>query len=218
MSPFFSLAHLTPTFLFHPLIYQIMKKPSRKNLMLQETFWSLIAITRDNTQDPLEQINLLKRKLNGLTLEEILGFDYWLQHAFRESYRSDWWAAACIALGGCSDDGFEYFRGWVISRGKAVFQAALEDPDVLIFELARLTSWTDAELEEMLSVAWCAFKEKVGVDFSEASLHYDSELLKYAPEATHYPDIQIDWSAQDPESLQKICPRIFAHFYEYPLV
>ena len=34
--------------------------------------------------------------------------------------------------GGCSDDGFQYFRNWIISRGKEVYYAAKENPDNLI--------------------------------------------------------------------------------------
>ena len=185
--------------------------------MLRETFWSLIAISRDSTRDPLAQMNLLKRKLRSLSTEEILGFDYWLNIAFRESYRSDWWATAYVALGGCSDDAFEYFRGWVISRGRAVFEAALQNPDLLVFELCRLSSSSEAELEEMSSIAWCAYKEQIGEDFAEAAMQFDLAMQHYAAEETQYPQLEFDWREDDPGSMQKVCPRVFAHFYEYPL-
>jgi hypothetical protein len=195
-----------------------MKKSSRKELMLRETFWSLIAITRDRSDHPLDQLSLLRQKLRNLTQEEILGFDYWLQESLRRSYRPDWWATAHVALGGCSDDAFEYFRGWVISRGRQVFEAALDNPDALIGELARLRAWTDAELPEMRAVAWCAFREKTGEDYPEAGRRFDAALRRYAPEETAYPDIHFNWKPEVPESLQRICPRVFAHFYQRPLV
>ncbi len=34
-----------------------------------------------------------------------------------------------VVNGGCSDDGFEYFRGWLIGQGGAYFEAALKDPE-----------------------------------------------------------------------------------------
>ncbi len=37
--------------------------------------------------------------------------------------------------GGCFDDGFEYFRNWLISRGRRVFYAAKDNPDTLINEI-----------------------------------------------------------------------------------
>jgi hypothetical protein len=30
----------------------------------------------------------------------------------------DQWGAAYLANGGCSDDGFDYFRGWLIGQGR----------------------------------------------------------------------------------------------------
>jgi hypothetical protein len=30
---------------------------------------------------------------------------------------------------GCSDDGFKYFRDWLISEGEATYTAAIESPD-----------------------------------------------------------------------------------------
>lgn len=202
---------------FTHLSILLMKKSSRKELMLPETFWSLIALSRDRTDKPLEQVRLLKQRLSKLTQEEILGFDYWLQHALRQSYRADWWATACVALGGCSDDTFESFRGWVISRGRPLFSAALEDPDVLIYELARLRTWSDAELPEMHAIAWCAFREKIGEDYPEAGRQFDAALRTYAPEETAYPDLHFTWKAETPASLKRICPRVFAHFYQHPL-
>ncbi len=33
--------------------------------------------------------------------------------------------------GGCSDDGFDYFRGWLVAQGRTVWERALADPDSL---------------------------------------------------------------------------------------
>ncbi|MFF5497583.1 DUF4240 domain-containing protein [Streptomyces aquilus] len=33
--------------------------------------------------------------------------------------------------GGCSDDGFDYFRGWPIAQGREDFERATADPDAL---------------------------------------------------------------------------------------
>ena len=41
------------------------------------------------------------------------------------------WAAAYVMNGGCSDDGFRYFRDWLISEGRALFERAVKDPDAL---------------------------------------------------------------------------------------
>lgn len=48
-----------------------------------------------------------------------------------DSYRTSLWAAAYVINGGCSDDGFDYFRGWLILQGRKVFEQVVADPDAL---------------------------------------------------------------------------------------
>jgi hypothetical protein len=48
-----------------------------------------------------------------------------------DSYRSSLWAAAYVINGGCSDDGFDYFRGWLMLQGREAFGQAVADPDSL---------------------------------------------------------------------------------------
>jgi hypothetical protein len=32
------------------------------------------------------------------------------------------WVAAYLMNGGCSDDGFDYFRGWLIAQGRTTLE------------------------------------------------------------------------------------------------
>ena len=41
-----------------------------------------------------------------------------MRQRLAEAYRWDIWAIAFIINGGCSDDGFEYFRGWLVRKAK----------------------------------------------------------------------------------------------------
>lgn len=41
------------------------------------------------------------------------------------------WGAGYVIAGGMSDDGFRYFRSWLIGKGKAAVERALADPDGL---------------------------------------------------------------------------------------
>ena len=62
--------------------------------------------------------------------------------------------------GGCSDDGFEYFRRWLVSRGRDIYAAALANPDSLAnVDLSSRSFW---EFEEIYYVAVAIFKEKGG--------------------------------------------------------
>jgi hypothetical protein len=95
-----------------------------------ERWWDLIALSRKGAEDEEEQadrlIELLSTKLSA---DEVLAFDRFLQERIRDAFRSDLWAVAYIMNGGCSDDGFDYFLGWLICKGKKHYEAALANPE-----------------------------------------------------------------------------------------
>src|SRR5687767_14484267 len=77
-----------------------------------------------------------------------------------QSYSSSLWGAAFVIMGGCSDDGFEYFRGWLISRGEDVYTQVLENPEYLAEYFTEDILREDLlapQLEEMLYVASHAY-------------------------------------------------------------
>jgi len=97
--------------------------------MTEAQFWSLIDQSRSD--DPDQQIELLRANLAKLTPDEVVAFEATFDALMRHSYRCDLWGAAYVAMGGASDDGFEYFRLWLISRGQQTFSKVLSDPDAL---------------------------------------------------------------------------------------
>jgi hypothetical protein len=61
--------------------------------------------------------------------------------------------------GGCGDDGFCYFRDWLIAQGKEVFDAAVADPE----SLAKIDLGDEEmEAEGMAYVAGEVFAERTG--------------------------------------------------------
>jgi len=96
-------------------------------------FWDLIDSTRRGVaNDPDAHIEALTAALAGLPESEIIDFDRIFTELWFKAYTWDLWAAAYIIGGGCSDDGFMDFRGWLISRGRKVYEAALADPQSLL--------------------------------------------------------------------------------------
>jgi hypothetical protein len=93
-----------------------------------------------------------------MSADEIYGFQQELWQRLDESYRWDLWAVAFIIDGGCSDDGFEYFRGWLISQGRKYFEAALADPR----QAAERAQPDTIYCEDILYVAGVAYKAKTG--------------------------------------------------------
>lgn len=93
-------------------------------------FWAIVHQSADDRQDNQER--KLKAALSELNGDEVAAFDMTYRRKHKLAHHWDLWAAAYIINGGCSDDGFDYFKDWLISRGQSVFDAALSDPETLI--------------------------------------------------------------------------------------
>lgn len=105
--------------------------------MTKYDFWRLIDYSRRD-MDPAcpnenqeRQFNLLEEALALLPPSEICGYETIFNEYFMRTYRRDLWAVISIIEGGCSDDGFDYFRAWMISMGEAPFRAMEAAPDSL---------------------------------------------------------------------------------------
>ena len=68
--------------------------------------------------------------------------------------------------GGSADDGFEYFRGWLIAQSRRRFQAALEYPA----GIGDYAEPDENECEEILYVAQEAYQSKTGEEFPYESV------------------------------------------------
>lgn len=101
-------------------------------------FWSIIDRVHAQAGPDLGlRIKFLRDDLMTRDLDEIRSFQRQYDAQLAKSYRWDLWGACVVMNGGCSDDGFQYFRDWLISEGSHTFEAALKQPDSLA-ELARV--------------------------------------------------------------------------------
>ena len=126
--------------------------------MNKDDFWKIIELAREEGPEPESVAAAVKAALEGLSTNDVLAFDRELTARQAESHRWDLWAVAYIANGGCSDDGFEYFRGWLIAKGRSYFEAALADA-----VRAADDAEPDAnECENMLYVAASVYEKKTG--------------------------------------------------------
>ena len=78
--------------------------------------------------------------------KEMIGFRLYTDKLLYDTYNSEMWCAGYIMNEGCSDDSFEYFRNWVISRGKDTYLKAKENPDYLINEVVDGAEFYDFEI------------------------------------------------------------------------
>ena len=84
-------------------------------------FWELIEIAKNKAEALDELVEKLTALLAERTKEDIIQFARIFYKYYRYSYQSRLWAAAYIINGGCSDDGFDYFRAWLIAQGKIAY-------------------------------------------------------------------------------------------------
>ncbi|MDF2764582.1 MAG: hypothetical protein K0S81_1576 [Rhodospirillales bacterium] len=96
--------------------------------MTEDVFWELIDHGLGE-QSLGERLDTLPERLALFKPAEIRRFDQILRHMDNAAYRNDIWALAYLLRGGCSDDSFEEFRGWLILQGREVFEATLANPD-----------------------------------------------------------------------------------------
>ena len=100
--------------------------------MNRNEFWDLIAESKAHAgQDVDAQYDYLAEKLTAMGSEEALRF-HGVCYAYTDAaVKYGLWDAASCMLGGCSDDSFMDFRGWLVAQGKEVYMQALASPDSL---------------------------------------------------------------------------------------
>jgi hypothetical protein len=181
---------------------------SEDRAMTLPEFWDLIDASRRGAADnPDLQMEQLRSLLAKLPAQEVLAFGALLYRLHAESYRGDLWGAAFLINGGCSDDGFDYFRAWLIAQGRSVYEAALANPD----SLASVALPDHMELEELLGVPADVHERLTG----------RSDFYAQLPKA-HRRDIPDEefaaWSDgqgdTDEAKARRVYPRLFETFWE----
>ncbi|MEO8671274.1 MAG: DUF4240 domain-containing protein [Tahibacter sp.] len=107
-------------------------------------FWKIIDLSRRAADgDPEQHVEILMEALTKLAAGSIVDFDRTFCEYHNRALCWNLWGAAHLIGGGCDDEGFADFRGWLISRGERVYEAALADPETL----ARLVEFDEANCQ-----------------------------------------------------------------------
>jgi hypothetical protein len=140
-----------------------------------DKFWTLIDAAGAAAGGEVELFgDTLSRVLSPLASDELVSFDSIFSQLISRAYRWDLWGAAYLVNGGCSDDGFVYFRAWLIMQGRDIYERALADPD----SLAEVCDepGEDAECEDVLYVADELYVVKTGSEMEDSSAgHAESD-------------------------------------------
>ncbi|AVZ72597.1 polymerase [Streptomyces lunaelactis] len=132
--------------------------------MDETEFWEIIDSTREAAEgDPEDHAELLVERLLQLDPDSVLDFARHFEARYNRAYSWDLWGAAAVLLGGASDDAFDYFRCWLIGRGREIFEGALHDPDSLAELLDEFDEDIDGDGEELGYAADEAYEQLTGV-------------------------------------------------------
>jgi hypothetical protein len=173
----------------------------------EDIFWSIIDLSLKENNSTEDQELFLIGEVEKLTPKEMIGFRLRTDKLLYDSYTSDLWCAAYIMEGGCSDDGFEYFRCWLISRGKDTFYKALDNPDSLI-DLVR-EGQELYEFEGFWYIAINAFK-----NVTEKELYSYIDYNAFVTNDENYPLLNFTWNVDEPQSMKSVCPILYQKLWK----
>jgi hypothetical protein len=158
-----------------------------------DEFWAIIEKGKDS-EEPEE---IIPEQLKKLSPEEIISFQDHFDRLHEQAYQWGLWGAAYMIGGGCSDDGFVDFRYGLISKGRDIYEKALENPD----SLAKLALDTDIENELFGYVAQEAYEDITGKEMPMSECSESSEPVgEY-------------WDFDDEEENKKRMPELTDIFY-----
>jgi hypothetical protein len=167
-------------------------------------FWKLIEDARSQVPDPADGEVVAAQAaalLSACPREQIVAAQQVLWDLMADSYQNLLWAAAYLINGGSSDDGFEYFRGWLIVQGREVFERSVADPDTLAdlpVIQAAAASRARIECELVLYIALKAHRAATGEELPEGAF------------TIGYPELDAGWDFDDRAEMQRRLPRLTA--------
>jgi hypothetical protein len=123
--------------------------------MTDDRFWALIDQARTGSHASASP-QRLTRVLEALSSGEIQDFNLAFHEKLCDLNLWRLWGAGYVISGGMGDDELDYFRSWIIGKGKAVFELALTNPD----ELAPFVDTREVDNEGLEYVPMEALKKR----------------------------------------------------------
>jgi hypothetical protein len=151
-------------------------------------FWSILKATGG---DP----NLLKNVLQSKSTEEVAAFVSAFYQGLIDLNQWNLWGAGYVMAGGMSDDGFHYFRSWILGKGQEAYEIALNSPD----NLGQFATPNDDFENELLEYVAVEILESRGAPDPRE----DFEVT---------PDDEPSGEAWEEEDLRKLFPKLTAQF------
>jgi hypothetical protein len=183
----------------------VLTKSSK--MLDEDSYWAIIANSLKQTDNQEDQELFLISEIEKMSPDEMIGFRLRTDKLLYDTYNQELWCAAYIMNQGCSDGGFEYFRCWLISRGKEVFYASKANPDSLLKEVVK--DKEVYEFEGMWYVAMNAFKNTTGEELF-SYIDYDN----FTTNDENYPILKFAWNVDEPDTMGKVCPILYKNLWK----
>jgi len=174
----------------------------------EDLFWKVINSTIANEGNPEQQLISLQLALSKLSVDDVGKYERTFDHEMRRSYAWNLWGADYVIHGGASDDSFEYFRCWIISKGKSFFEHVLADPDT-IADLVETKPGDVLEFEQFAYVARKVWAQKTGNKSNAMPGAAPMMYIGQKPIGIEFDD--------SPVALAKKYPKLWKRFGEHPL-
>ena len=173
-------------------------------------FWGVFDAFPPQLTNPEDRENCLRSTLMHYSIEDVVGFEIVFRRKINEAYTWDLWGAAYLVHGGCSDDCFEYFRRWLVTRGQKAYESAAKDPDSLAeLEVEPAGPRGIWRHEEIYYVANDVYRKKGGNGDVRAFSDNESGLDGGDPSGTPF--------EENEEYLRNRFPRLWHRFGDSPL-
>lgn len=177
--------------------------------MTDRAFWDIIEKAVGSGFDA-EHADRLEAVLLRMKPSRIVAFAVAYESKLSAAEMGPVWAAGVLLNGGHgSDDGFLYFRHWLIGQGEAVYTAALSNPDSLAGrEIQFVDGVPSAEWELFGAVAEDAYRTKTGRDLDTAIDQANSETRSTESRDWH-------WTEYTEAFMRESLPNLWSRYGHY---
>jgi hypothetical protein len=171
--------------------------------MNEDQFWQVIerACRADSRSSSLWHGRLVA-ELEQFPADQIVEWNHIFDRLASRAYTIELMAACYVMNGGAGDDGFYYFRCWLIGMGREVYSRALRDPDSLASVALPWSSGIDSEAE-IYAAAHAAWMRVSG----------EPDTAPYPARNESAELTGDDWDFDDPALMRQHLPKLAA-FYQ----
>ena len=165
-------------------------------------FWKIIdTFVSDDKSEAEYAYAEFAERLEAMSRADILEFASAMRRELNTAHTWDMWGAAYLICGGCAEEGFAYFCGWLMAQGSEVFRQAVDHPDSLAEYLPDNEGDDVFEDEALLAAPLAAFEEKTG--------SYDGFELTERPVSEPAGE---QWDIEELGELEARLPKLYAYF------